>query len=1276
MELGIRDNSEMRSKASLPEGTVTFLFTDIEGSTELLKQLGDKYAVVLADQRRILREIFVRWEGQEVDTQGDSFFVSFTRATQAVNAAVEIQRSMAEHTWPEDAEVRVRMGLHTGEPLVAEEGYVGMDVHRAARIAHVGHGGQVLLSETTTPLVMDDLPEGVTYLDLGRHRLKDIRRPERIIQLVIDRVPSEYPPLNSLEALPPDLPLDFGPVRLPTFLEGDLKESPPLFVGRKRALERLEHYLDKALEGDGQIVFVTGGPGRGKTALLDAFVRGASADHDGLLVVNGECSSYMGLGDPYAPFRNALEMLTGGVEGRWTSDRISRNGAIRLWESMPEVLQVLVQFGPDLINLFVSGEGLIGRAREAIDGGGAWMERLATLCSFERKMSEELGQTNLFEQYEDVLGEISRRDGLILVLDDMQWGDSASINLLFHLGRNLRSKRLLILCAYRPEEVAIGRRGESHPLETLLAEIKRLHGDVWINLSEVDKEEGQGFVDSYVASENNKLSPEFHQALFAHTGGHALFTVELLRDLQERGDLIQDEEGYWVEGKALDWSKVPARVEGVIEERVGRLKEDLRDSLTIGSVEGELFTAQVVARVQEVAERKLINRLSRELEKKHRLVQAQDEARVGEHYLSQYRFTHILFQRFFYNDLSQAERRTLHGEVARVLEELFEDETDAITVQLATHYSEAGDADKAIEHLQEAGDRARMIFANEEAVQFYERALAFQKEKGDDDQAARMLMKLGLTHHSSFNFERAGVAWEEGLSLWRKASESEPTFPISTAPHALRLHEFEATTVDPNKSTDGFTAMYIRQLFSGLLEAGPDNTVLPDIAKSWEVLEGGNQYQFHLREDVRWSDGTSVTSRDFEYSWKRALTLENSSIPGFFYDIKGAKAFHKGDLSDPDQVGIRSPNENTLIVELENPTSYFLHLLSNTIAFPVPRHVVERYGEDWTAVGKIVTNGPFKLVEWQPKEFMKLIRNEEYHGRFTGNLNQVEVRFSDFGDVQRADSYNADETDVFNVAPDDIDIASLSSRFSKEFVPGIFDGTGSFCFDTTRSPFNDPRVRRALVMATDRAALLAEASPWANVYSLPATGGLIPPGIPGHSPGISLEFNPREAKKLLADAGYPGGKNFPIIDVTDLSISEDLDMVWERTTSAGWKEILGIECTWEHLDWHSFLELGRTNPSMIFQYGWSADYPDPYNFLALGFPKSTGWQSDQYEELLELSRRRMDQNERIILLKQADKLLMEEAPIFPIVYFGTNYLVKPWVRRFLPTWKDVIIDPH
>ena len=181
--------------AVLPGGTVTFLFTDIEGSTRLLQELGDAYGDVVRDHRRILREQLGDKGGTEVDTQGDAFFYSFPRARDAVAGAVAAQRALAGHGWPEDKDVRVRMGLHTGEPSVGDEGYLGLDVVRAARICSAGHGGQILLSETTRALLGNQLPEGVAVLDLGQQHLKDVQH-ERIYQLAIDG-DQQFPPLKT-----------------------------------------------------------------------------------------------------------------------------------------------------------------------------------------------------------------------------------------------------------------------------------------------------------------------------------------------------------------------------------------------------------------------------------------------------------------------------------------------------------------------------------------------------------------------------------------------------------------------------------------------------------------------------------------------------------------------------------------------------------------------------------------------------------------------------------------------------------------------------------------------------------------------------------------------------------------------------------------------------------------------------------------------------------------------------------------------------------------------
>ena len=177
----------------LPTGTVTLLFIDMEGSTRLLQRLGDRYPGVLADYRQVLRTTFGQWHGHEVDTQGDAFLVAFARATDAAAAAVAIQRALAAHPWPHEVTVRARIGLHTGEPELTAEGYIGVDVHHAARIMSAGHGGQILRSHTSRELVKGHLPPDASPLDLGEHRLKDLRRPSHLFQLSVADLPAEFP---------------------------------------------------------------------------------------------------------------------------------------------------------------------------------------------------------------------------------------------------------------------------------------------------------------------------------------------------------------------------------------------------------------------------------------------------------------------------------------------------------------------------------------------------------------------------------------------------------------------------------------------------------------------------------------------------------------------------------------------------------------------------------------------------------------------------------------------------------------------------------------------------------------------------------------------------------------------------------------------------------------------------------------------------------------------------------------------------------------------------
>ncbi len=231
--------------ANLPTGTVTFLFTDIEGSTRLLQQLGDQYADVLAEYRRLLRAAIHTQGGRDVDTQGDGCFFALPRAKGALTAAVAAMRAIDRYPWPRGISVRVRMGLHTGEPTTGNTGYVGMDVHRASRICAVGHGGQILLSQTTRDLVADDLPKEVSLRDLGQHRLKDLGDPQCLFQVVAAELPSDFPPLNSLDALPNNLP-----------------RQMTSFVGREREMIEVKRLLSTTC-----LLTLTGAGGSGKTRL-------------------------------------------------------------------------------------------------------------------------------------------------------------------------------------------------------------------------------------------------------------------------------------------------------------------------------------------------------------------------------------------------------------------------------------------------------------------------------------------------------------------------------------------------------------------------------------------------------------------------------------------------------------------------------------------------------------------------------------------------------------------------------------------------------------------------------------------------------------------------------------------------------------------------------------------------------------------------------------------------------------------------------------------------
>jgi tetratricopeptide (TPR) repeat protein len=290
--------------------------------------------------------------------------------------------------------------------------------------------------------------------------------------------------------------------------------------------------------------------------------------------------------------------------------------------------------------------------------------------------------------------------------------------------------------------VALGRGDGRHPLEPVVHELTRYYGDLTVDLDAIPETVSRQFVDAVLDSEPNQLGQAFRQALFQQTGGNALFTVELIRALQERGDLACDDTGRWLQGPFLDWDALPARVEGVIAERIDRLSDELKQLLTVGSIVGEQFTAEVVARVQATVEREVIRRLSDDLQRRHRLVSALGLVELGHLRLSLYRFLHNLFQQYLYSSLDEVERAYLHRDVGEVTEALFAERTEEVAAQLARHFEESGIPAKAAAYRLQAGNRAQRMSAHEEAATHLARGLELVASLPPS--AERMQLELSL----------------------------------------------------------------------------------------------------------------------------------------------------------------------------------------------------------------------------------------------------------------------------------------------------------------------------------------------------------------------------------------------------------------------------------------------------------------------------------------------------------------------------------------------------
>ncbi len=502
------------------------------------------------------------------------------------------------------------------------------------------------------------------------------------------------------------------------------------FAGREAEMDMLETLLQQVQRGAGQVVFVTGEAGSGKTTLVHVFMRRVLARARDIVVAVGTCNAQVSEGDPYLPFREIVQLLVGDFDVPGVDGTIAPEYAQQLEKFAPTAVQALVEEGPDLVGRLVPESPNVKALFESVPGAGS-MRAL-------RRAPQS--PAALCDQVTRVLRAVAKGGVLVLVVDDLHWADNSTLNLLAHLGRRLMGSRILLIGVYRPTDLA-----PDAALLSVVHELQRVHSNVTLDL---DIAGGRAFVDAFLDSAPNRLGEAFRTQLTVQTGGHALFTVSLVHQMQDEGTLVLDDEGHWVMDEALDWSRLPPRVEAIVAEQLMRLPNVVQALLAVASVEGEVFTAEVVARVlgRDVAwvRRELHDLGGTTLSaSQYNLVHALRLDRVGDgQRVARYRFRHALFQQYLYAQLGAVRRMELHEAVGRVLETLHAPCLDEVAVRLAYHFEAAGLYEEAIIYLTQAGERAYQLSAPGEAIRLYQKGLTLLSHLVDAKTRARLELAL------------------------------------------------------------------------------------------------------------------------------------------------------------------------------------------------------------------------------------------------------------------------------------------------------------------------------------------------------------------------------------------------------------------------------------------------------------------------------------------------------------------------------------------------------
>lgn len=509
----------------------------------------------------------------------------------------------------------------------------------------------------------------------------------------------------------------------------------------------------------------------------------------------------------------------------------------------------------------------------------------------------------------------------------------------------------------------------------------------------------------------------------------------------------------------------------------------------------------------------------------------------------------------------------------------------------------------------------------------------------------------------------AGVLSAAGCAR-APAGRPGPVYFGSTAPPHGDVFRFnngaEPENLDPGMMSGQPDGRVAKILFEGLVVPNP-RTLEPEpgLAHAWEISPDGRTYTFHLRQGLRWSDGSAVTARDFYWSWMRVLRpATGARYAGLLYAIRGAEDFNKGTTSDSTRVGMRASDDTTFVVELNSPTPYFLFQTMFYTFLPVPRRAVERWGDRWILPGHIVTNGPFLLRDWRQGDRFVFTKNPGYWDAAHVKLEGIECYPVD----NLSSSVNLYKSGAIDWNPSgNVPTPFLPyMRGYSDLVSGPFQATYFYSMNCTRKPLDDSRVRLALNYAIDRRAIATNLlkgtrDPW---------GSFCPRGYPGYENLPGYGYDPDRARKLLAQAGFPGGKGFRKIQIL-FNTSEDHRRIAEAIQGM-WQRELGIEVELDNQEWGSYLEASTKLRYDVARRSWIGDYPDPYTFLSIlaagDGNNRTGWSDGEYDRLLHESAREPEPGKRLALLRKAEEIVVARGPLIPIYHYVTYEQVKPYIH--------------